>query len=134
MEAWMKYGFSAVVLLTLSFLFAIAVPVDAHHGWDFCQPKDQISLTGKVVSLKLQNPHSNVQIQVKDRNGVVTIWSFELGPVGQLARTGWAKDALKAGDEISVKGYPCGGGSQNRGAATEVLFAGKKLTSSTHGP
>ena len=133
MEVQMKGGLPAVAL-TLFFIFAAIAPANAHHGWDFCQPKDQISLTGKVVSVKLQNPHSNIQIEVKNLKGVVALWSFELGPIVQLARTGWARDVLKAGDEISVKGYPCGGGSQNRGAATEVVFAGKKLTSSTHGP
>jgi hypothetical protein len=128
----MKFRLS-VTLLTLSSLFAMATPTGAHHGWDFCMPKEQISLTGKFVSLKLQNPHSFIQIEVKDHKNAVTRWSFELGPVNMI-RDGWARDVLKAGDSITIKGYPCGGGTQNRGAATEVSFAGKKLTSSTHGP
>jgi hypothetical protein len=123
-----------LAFLTFGIVIAIAASGYAHHGFDFCTPQNQLALRGKVVSLDWKNPHAALRIEVRDRNDAPTVWSFELGSLNILQSSGWRKDSLKAGDEITIKGYQCGGPNSMRGAASEVIFAGKKLLSNTHSP
>jgi hypothetical protein len=46
-----------------------------------------------------------VYVDVKDNNGMVTNWNFELTSPNTIRRQGWGPDDLKAGDEVIVEGY-----------------------------
>jgi hypothetical protein len=129
----MKSTRGAAVLVALACLVA-AAPLGAHHGWTICRPDKQIAVTGKVVSLVWQNPHSALRVEVKDHKGAVALWSFELGALPLLTRGGWSKDSVKAGDEVTIKGFPFGEENSNRGSASEVIVGGRKLLSNTHTP
>jgi len=64
-----------------------------------------ITISGSVVRLEFINPHSYLTVNVKDADGKVTRWAFEMGAAGQLRRAGLSRadrGGLKAGDEVTV--------------------------------
>lgn len=73
------------------------------------------------------NPHAHFNIDVKDANGTVTNWSFELGSTLQLHRQGWTRDSLKVGDQITVDGYPAKDGAKMASAKKVVTSDGRSV-------
>ena len=75
------------------------------------------------------NPHTFFYIDVKDpATGKLLNWALEMGSPNALAREGWTRGALKAGDVVTVDGSRAKDGS-NKANAKSVYFTGtgKKL-------
>ena len=91
---------SAFVLSMLSAALGFA-----HHGvdpsYDNAHP---ITLKGTVTAFEFINPHAKLSVDVKDASGNIEKWSVELGSPNSLRRSGWNKDTIKPGDEISFTG------------------------------
>ena len=68
------------------------------------------------------NPHVRFYVDVTGPDGKVTNWNLELASPSALARNGWTSRTLKAGDTVTVEGYP-GKAVPTRGAARSVVVA-----------
>lgn len=113
----------SALILTLVFTLLSAVPVLAHHS--FAAEYDSntmITLTGVITKVEWTNPHMYIYINVKDASGKVTNWGLEGYPPNTLKRTGFTRDILKIGDQITITAYKAKDGS-NTGAGREVTFA-----------
>jgi hypothetical protein len=120
-----KYLFALTAPLAL---VLAAVPVLAHHSFDAeYDRKKPITLTGTVTKVEWTNPHARFYVDVKDKNGVVVNWDFELGPPNSLMRRGWTRNSLKAGDSITVTGFLSKFSSTNGNATTVTLTDGRKV-------
>jgi hypothetical protein len=64
---------------------------------------------------------------VKDENGKVASWNFELGSPNLLLRNGWRKDTIKPGDMITVSGSAAKDGSNIANARTVKTIEGKRV-------
>jgi hypothetical protein len=116
----MRPGFLAA--LTFSALFVAAVPIRAHHSFAAeYDSKEIITLKGVLTKVEWTNPHAYIFVDVKDESGNVTTWSLEGYPPNTLKRTGFARDLLKVGDEITVTAYKAKDASFT-GAAREITF------------
>ncbi len=62
-------------------------------------------MKGTIVQFNLINPHSFIFLEEKVADGYPRRWAVEGPSVVQLSRSGFAKDALKAGDVVEVCGY-----------------------------
>ena len=71
-----------------------------------------VTLQGTVTSFAWANPHVQIHFDVKDANGNVEKWTAESASVTRLSRSGWTRDTLKPGDQITVTGYRAKNGSQ----------------------
>lgn len=118
----MKYrvGVSVAVLACL----AAAGPASAHHSFasvfDANQP---VTVKGIVAEVRLENPHSWFFIDAKDASGKVERWAFEGSTPTSLIRSGVKPGFVKAGDEVTIKGYHARDASQNAAAARELVLA-----------
>jgi hypothetical protein len=105
-------------------LLAAATPVRAHHSFsaafDATQP---VTVRGVITEVRLENPHSWFFIDVKDASGKLEKWSFEASTPTSLIRSGVKPGFVKAGDDVTIKGYHARDASQNAGAARELVLA-----------
>ena len=120
---------------TLSSLAAIAalllVPVSgrAHHGWAAfaSDPASQITLKGTVKEFHFVNPHSVIELNVKDDKGQTQVWEGELTSNTNLAPRGWTAISIEDRQEITLTGYPARNGSHALRVTRIVLANGKEL-------
>jgi hypothetical protein len=79
----------------------------AHHSFAAVyNSKKEIKLEGNMVQFLYRNPHSYVQIEAPDENGVMQRWSVEWGGAASLAGQGVQRDTFKIGDHVIVTGLP----------------------------
>jgi hypothetical protein len=79
-----------------------AATVLGHHSpvmFDQSQPR---TMTGTVREFQWTNPHSYIQLVVKNEQGQDEEWSLEMGASVYLYNLGWRPSTLKAGDTLTV--------------------------------
>ena len=122
----MKSKFLIFVAATVGFL-TVSVPTFAHHGNAAYDEKHPITLKGTVTEFAWANPHTQIYFDVKDDQGNVVHWSCETLSPGRLIRSGWAKDGVKPGDEITITLIPAKSGARVGLLNKLVLPDGKTL-------
>jgi len=97
--------FSAAALIVFGLLISGSSAI-AHHSFaaEYDSNK-QVTVKGVVQKVAWVNPHAYVFIDVKDEKGIVTTWAFESLSPNALARQGWTRNSLKAGETVTVQGY-----------------------------
>ena len=121
-----KAGFLIAELL----LFVVAA--SAHHAFNAEYDGTKVTRwVGAVTKVEWTNPHARFYIDVKDANGAVTNWNFEMGSPVQLRRQGWTRDSLKVGDQITVDGYPAKDGAKMASAKEVTLADGRTVFGGT---
>ena len=100
----MKQKMTALILVCASLAGTTAY---AHHSFAAVyNSKKEIKLEGKMVQFLYRNPHSYVQIEAPDENGVVQRWSVEWGGAATLSGQGVQRDTFKIGDHVIITGLP----------------------------
>ena len=83
-----------------------ASPSFAHHSfaaeWDSRNCRE---FTGTLTRIDWQNPHPYFYVDVKDASGKIEQWSFEAGTPSGMIRNGYRPGVIKAGDEVTIKGF-----------------------------
>ena len=118
----------AVFVAGLGLLLS-AGPALAHHAFAAeYDAKKPIKLTGTVTKLEWLNPHTWFYIDVKDDNGKVTNWGFEMGSPNILLRAGWTRNSMNPGDVVTVEGSRAKDGSNNANVKVVTLAStGQRL-------
>ena len=101
----MKSTLLTFLLTAIGFL-AMPGPAHAHHGFAAFYTNTEITLKGIVTDFHFVNPHCVVEFDVKDDKGEVRNWHGELTSANRLTPLGWRPNSLKAGDEVTITGYP----------------------------
>lgn len=86
-------------LLAAVWLLAVLAPARAHHGWDWAEAATS-ELKGRVVAVKLGNPHGELTLDVQ---GVR--WTVEVGQPWRNAQAGLKDDLLVPGLQLTVSGH-----------------------------
>jgi hypothetical protein len=90
--------------LTMALALAAAPNLaQAHHSFAMYDQTRIVTLNGTVKDFQWTNPHAVVWVLVPSASGDPALWSIELptGP-GNLARMGWSKHSLSAGDKVAL--------------------------------
>jgi hypothetical protein len=116
-----------IALAGAGFLMA-ALPVMAHHSFaaEFDANK-RVELKGTVTKVEWLNPHIWIYMDAKDESGKITKWQCEGGAPNSLVRNGWTREALKAGDEVTISGSLAKDATNTCNASTVKLPDGRRV-------
>jgi hypothetical protein len=86
-------------------LFAVAgltAPVAwAHHGWGSYDASKPVTVAGKILTSKYENPHVALTVQAPDK-----VWTVTLAPVSRMQSRGAPAELVAVGKTVSAYGYP----------------------------
>lgn len=105
------------LLLVAAGAFLAGSRAYAHHSLSATYYADkEVKLDGKIVEFLFRNPHSFLQIEAPDENGMMQRWSLEWRSSGQLGQQGIKRNTLKIGDEVVITMNPSRTPADHRGA------------------
>ncbi len=76
----------------------------AHHSRGNFDLENTIELQGTITEFTWRNPHAFATLAVDREEGVAEEWLLELNSISVLTGTGWDRDTLNVGDEVTVVG------------------------------
>jgi hypothetical protein len=92
-------------LLSLA-LFAASSAVRAHHSFAMFDATQTLTAQGTVKELQWGNPHTWLEVLVRNSTGVESPLSLELNGLSGLRRNGWKPGSVKTGDKVTVVYHP----------------------------
>ncbi len=96
----------ARLLLVLLSAALPAAAAFAHHSPVMFDQSQSRTMTGTVREFQWTNPHSYIQLIVKNDQGQDEEWSLEMGASVYLYNLGWRPSTVKAGDVLTVTFAP----------------------------
>ena len=101
-----------------------AAPAFAHHSFAMFDNQKNVTLEGTVKEFQWTNPHSWIQLVVKDASGKEVEWSIEGSSPNNLARFGWTRTSVKPGDRAQIVIHPMKSG-QIGGSLVKITVNGQ---------
>jgi hypothetical protein len=105
----------------------------AHHGNSAYDETARDPIKGTVTEFVWTNPHSQIYLDVKNKDGKVVNWAIETNSPGILTRAGWTRRSVKVGDEVTIILCPAKNGAPvayigSGDPGTKVIFSdGREL-------
>jgi hypothetical protein len=117
------------VLTVVLTVFLVLVPSisRAHHSPAMFDMQKRVTLTGTVRDFQWTNPHSYIQLMVKDKTGREVEWSLEMAAPTYLYNNGWRPSTLKRGDTIVATIAPLAKGTPGGLVISVTTTDGRKL-------
>jgi hypothetical protein len=95
------------IAIAMAALLMVCAPAFAHHGTGTSYDANkQVTVSGVVDEFVWANPHCQLFLDVTDAQGNVVRWGVEMNSPGILARAGWNRHKLMAGDKVTVTVNP----------------------------
>ena len=119
---------TGAVLVIVCVVMIIAAPLMGHHGTGgIYDMQKAITLKGTVTTFKFVNPHVLVYFDVSenDKKSPVINWLGEGPSVINWTRTGWNRNSVKAGDQVTVTLFPARSGKPE-GVVHKIVAANGK--------
>lgn len=116
-----------LALVAVSLSVVLAAGVSAHHSPTMFDMKKRVKLTGVVREFQWTNPHSYIQLMVKDGRGQAVEWSLEMAGPTYLYNNGWRPSTLKPGQSVTVTMSPLVSGAHGGLVWDVVTSDGRKL-------
>lgn len=107
-------------------LLLASVTLSAHHGQAGYNTTETVTVSGSVSEFQFVNPHSIVNLDVKNDKGVAEAWQGELTSPNHLIRAGWTATTLKPGDQVTMTGFRAKSGA-NSMWITKISVNGEEL-------
>jgi uncharacterized protein DUF6152 len=122
MKLWivLALGCALAILLAPSTL-------SAHHGSSNYDMSKSVSVKGTVKQFSFINPHSAIYLDAKDDKGNPEEWLIEADSPNNLARAGWNRDSIKAGEVITIVGNRLKDGSKVMRLQKVIFADGREL-------
>ena len=108
-------------------LLALAGPALAHHAWHGYDMSNITTVKGTVTKFDWGNPHVWIYLDVTDDKGAIEKWGTGGPSPSRMAGTGWDKDTLKPGDQITAIGHRITDGTYFLRLVKAVVPDGREL-------
>jgi Family of unknown function (DUF6152) len=102
-------------------LLGAGAPAWAHHSFAMFDQAHEIDLEGTVQEFRYVAPHSFIVLSVNKQDGTTESWTLEGISPSALAREGWSRTSLKAGDQIKVRIAPLRSGAPGGAWVTQKI-------------
>lgn len=73
----------------------------AHHGWSEYDASKPLQLSGTITESSYGQPHGTLRLKTADKS-----WTVVLAPPSRMESRGLLKEAMAAGAQATVYGYP----------------------------
>lgn len=93
--------------------------VFAHHGWGWATD-EEFEITGKIIDVRLGNPHGEVSLAVENET-----WVVEVGQPWRNERAGLTTEVLREGKFMTVHGHRSAREGERLVKAERVVIEGK---------
>jgi len=94
----------------------------AHHSFSATYRENQsVTIQGQLVQFQLRNPHSFVQMMVRDTDGTDIRYAVEWRGAGELNAMGVRNDTLRVGDHLVITGNPSRQSADHRVRLTRLV-------------
>jgi hypothetical protein len=91
-----------------------AAPAFAHHSFAVHFVADRlVKVSGVVEEFSFRNPHGVLRLMAKADDGSAAEWKIETNSPNILRRRGWSENSIKAGDVVTIEGYPARDGTNS---------------------
>jgi Family of unknown function (DUF6152) len=108
-------------------LLAVTGTAFAHHAWHGYDMAHLTTVKGTVTKFDWGNPHVWISLDMKDVKGEIEKWSAGGPSPSRMANSGWDKDTLKPGDEITAIGHRINDGTYFLRLVKVVVPDGREL-------
>jgi hypothetical protein len=95
-----------LALVLIASIVTVRGTLLAHHGNAAYDDKAPLTVKGTVTDFLWVNPHVQVFVDVKNDQGEIVHWGCETVSPSKLFRSGWTRESLKAGDQVTITVYP----------------------------
>ena len=93
-----------VLALILVAVAGLGAPVAwAHHGWGSYDASKPVTVAGKILTSKYENPHVALTVQAPDK-----VWTVTLAPTSRMTNRGalvQVGDVVQQGQPIGLSGH-----------------------------
>ena len=114
--------------ILLAIALCVAASAYAHHSAAGIDQTKTVTQEGIVKEFKWANPHSWIELEVKNAKGDTEIWNLEMNPPSYLVRAGWKSTTIKPGDKIKFSAHPFKNGDPGGIFMSVTLPDGRTLT------
>jgi hypothetical protein len=87
--------------VALAVALGLSLPAAAHHGWGSYDAGKPVTVAGKILTSKFENPHATITVQAPDK-----VWTVTLAPTSRMISRGASAELVAVGKTISAYGYP----------------------------
>ncbi len=97
----------AIMAATVATALVLPLAVAAHHSFAvFFDETRNVRVEGVVTAFRFTNPHATIVMDVVASDGQTHEWRAETNAPVVLQRRGWTRTSLKAGDRVTLDGWP----------------------------
>ena len=79
----------------------VATTAFAHHGWSDYDNTTPLTLQGRVKTSSYENPHATITLDALGK-----VYTVILAPVSRMESRGAPREAVAAGRDVTVIGFP----------------------------
>lgn len=114
--------------LLVPIALAVGLPAFAHHSFAVHFVGDRVvTVRGTVTAYRFRNPHGVIDLVVRGDGGAEQAWKIETNSPNILRRRGWSETSIKAGDAVTIEGYPARDGSNSMRVYRVTFADGREL-------
>ena len=78
----------------------------AHHSPVVFDRTREVKLVGVVKEFRWSNPHSFIELEVRNEKGEAVLWAVEMNPPSYLVKAGWKSSTVKPGQHVTIMVNP----------------------------